>query len=113
MNDELIEKMARAFFEKMFERTPAPATFDAIMAADRLIGSENEFMAGMRAALSVIREAGYAVVPRVTIEMAVVCLRVKARDAARDMDSAAANFMNTNADRLEHAMIAASPIGEK
>ncbi|MCA3653385.1 MAG: hypothetical protein IOC54_16360 [Methylobacterium sp.] len=54
MNDELIEKMARAFFEKMFERTPAPATFDAIMAADRLIGSENEFMAGMRAALGTI-----------------------------------------------------------
>jgi hypothetical protein len=35
-------------------RTPAPATFDAIMAADRLIGSENEFMAGMRAALGTI-----------------------------------------------------------
>ena len=64
MNDELIEKMARAFFDKMFEHAPAPATFDAIMAADRLTGSENEFMAGMRAALSVIHGEGKTIVPR-------------------------------------------------
>ena len=100
MNDELIEKMARAFFDKMFEHTPAPATFDAIMAADRLIGSENEFMAGMRAALSVIRGA----LSEPTEEMLTAAIYAEGPMRPTVGEALAAKWK---------AMIAASPIGEK
>jgi hypothetical protein len=100
---ELVEKAARAFFEKMFERTPAPATFDAIMAADRLIGSENEFMAGMRAALSVIRKALSE--PSEAMQNALI-------DAVKD-GIAINDDVHRTARHAYRAMIAASPIGEK